>query len=49
MIDNAQLAMRGADMLIARVYATLATPQDRDEVFPRLEAEYRRASGRSAG
>jgi phosphoenolpyruvate carboxylase len=43
MIDNAQLALRGADMLIARVYATLASPQDRDEVFPRLEAEYRRS------
>jgi phosphoenolpyruvate carboxylase len=42
LVDNAQLALRGADMLIARVYATLAAPADREAVFPRLAAEYRR-------
>ena len=42
LVDNAQLALRGADMLIARVYATLATEPDRAAVFPLLEAEYRR-------
>ncbi len=42
MIDNAQLALRGADMLIARVYATLADPVDREAVFPRILEEYRR-------
>ena len=43
LVDNAQLALRGADMLIARVYATLADQADREEVFPRLEQEYRRS------
>jgi phosphoenolpyruvate carboxylase len=42
MIDNAQLALRGADMLIARVYATLAEPRDREQIFPCLHEEYRR-------
>jgi phosphoenolpyruvate carboxylase len=42
LVDNAQLALRGADMLIARVYATLAAPGDREAVFPRLREEYRR-------
>jgi phosphoenolpyruvate carboxylase len=42
LVDNAQLALRKADMLIAAVYATLAGPADRESVFPRLEAEYRR-------
>ena len=42
LVDNAQLALRGADMLIARVYATLAAEPDRAAVFPELEAEYRR-------
>jgi len=42
LVDNAQLALRGADMLIARVYATLAAPADREAVFPRLAEEYRR-------
>jgi len=42
LVDNAQLALRGADMLIARVYATLAAEADREAVFPRLEAEYRK-------
>jgi phosphoenolpyruvate carboxylase len=42
LVDNAQLALRGADMLIARVYATLAAEADRAAVFPLLEAEYGR-------
>ncbi len=42
-VDNAQLALREADMLIARVYATLAEPADREAVFPRIEQEYRRS------
>ena len=42
LVDNAQLALRGADMLIAAVYATLAPPADREAVFPRLREEYRR-------
>ena len=42
LVDNAQLALRGADRLIARVYATLAAKPDRAAVFPELEAEYRR-------
>jgi phosphoenolpyruvate carboxylase len=42
LVDNAQLALRGADMLIARVYATLAAEADRAAVLPELEAEYRR-------
>ncbi|HVO10794.1 MAG TPA: phosphoenolpyruvate carboxylase [Vicinamibacteria bacterium] len=41
--DNAQLALRGADMLIARVYSTLASPADREAVFPRLQEEYLRS------
>jgi phosphoenolpyruvate carboxylase len=42
LVDNAQLALRTADMLIAAVYATLADPADKEAVFARLEAEYRR-------
>ncbi len=42
LVDNAQLALRGADMLIARVYATLAAEPDRAAIFPELEREYRR-------
>jgi phosphoenolpyruvate carboxylase len=42
LVDNAQLALRGADMLIARVYSTLAAEPDRSAVFPQIEAEYRR-------
>ena len=44
LVDNAQLALRTADMLIAAVYATLADPADKEAVFPRLEAEYRRTA-----
>ncbi len=42
-VDNAQLALREADMRIARVYATLADPADREAVFPKVEQEYRRS------
>jgi len=42
LVDNAQLALRAADMLIAAVYATLADPADREAVFPRIRDEYRR-------
>ena len=42
LVDNAQLALRAADLLIAAVYATLADPRDREAVFPRLREEYRR-------
>jgi phosphoenolpyruvate carboxylase len=42
LVDNAQLALRTADRLIAAVYATLAAPADRDAMFPRLAEEYRR-------
>ena len=42
LVDNAQLALRGADLLIARVYATLAEEADRASVYPQLEAEFRR-------
>jgi phosphoenolpyruvate carboxylase len=45
LVDNAQLALRGADMLIAAVYATLAEPALREAVFPRLREEYRRTEG----
>jgi phosphoenolpyruvate carboxylase len=43
LVDNAQLALRGADRLIARVYAALASPADREAVFPRLAEEYERS------
>jgi phosphoenolpyruvate carboxylase len=42
MIDNAQVALRVADMRIAEVYATLADSADRAAVFPRLHEECRR-------
>jgi phosphoenolpyruvate carboxylase len=42
LVDNAQLALRTADELIAGVYASLAAPADRDAVFPRIAEEYRR-------
>ena len=40
LVDNAQLSLRKADLLIAEVYSSLAAPEDRAEVFPRLRAEY---------
>jgi phosphoenolpyruvate carboxylase len=42
LVDNAQLALRGADRLIARVYATLADPADREAVFPHIAEEFGR-------
>jgi phosphoenolpyruvate carboxylase len=42
LVDNAQLALRTADELIAGVYASLAAPADREAVFPRIAEEYRR-------
>ncbi|MEP7116401.1 MAG: phosphoenolpyruvate carboxylase [Acidobacteriota bacterium] len=41
-IDNSQVSMRKADMLIAGVYASLAEPADRDLVFGRIAAEFAR-------
>jgi phosphoenolpyruvate carboxylase len=40
LVDNAQLSLRKADMLIAEVYSALAAPEDRSLVFPRLRAEF---------
>jgi phosphoenolpyruvate carboxylase len=45
MIDNAQLALRRGDLLIAGVYAGLAEPGDREAVFPRLREEFTRTEG----
>jgi phosphoenolpyruvate carboxylase len=42
MLDNSQVSMRKADMLIAEVYASLAAPEDREAVFPRLREEFER-------
>jgi phosphoenolpyruvate carboxylase len=42
LVDNAQLALRRADELIAAVYASLAAPADREAVLPRLVGELRR-------
>ena len=39
-VDNAQLSLRKADLLIAEVYSSLASEADRAEVFPLLRAEY---------
>ncbi len=40
MIDNAQMSMRKADLLIAGVYTTLAALEVRDAIFPILRAEF---------
>lgn len=42
MIDNSQVSMRKADMLIAEVYASLAEPDDRDLVHTRIRDEFTR-------
>jgi len=54
-IDNVQLSLGKADLLIARVYSLLATERARDVVFPRLREEIEstlsavlRISGQSA-
>jgi phosphoenolpyruvate carboxylase len=41
-IDNAQVSMRKADMLIAEVYASLADPADRAQVFAMIRDEFGR-------
>jgi phosphoenolpyruvate carboxylase len=41
-IDNAQMSLRKADMLIAEVYATLADEEARGKIFHTLRAEYER-------
>jgi phosphoenolpyruvate carboxylase len=43
LVDNCQVSLRKADMLIAEVYASLADPGTRDAVFPVLRAEHQRA------
>ncbi len=40
MIDNAQMGMRKADMLIADVYSSLTDAQTRSEIFLALRKEY---------
>jgi phosphoenolpyruvate carboxylase len=42
MLDNSQVSMRKADMLIAGVYASLAEPADREAVFSRIHEEFAR-------
>ena len=42
MIDNSQVSMRKADMLIAEVYASLADAADRDLVYTRIRDEFTR-------
>jgi hypothetical protein len=42
MIDNAQVSLRKADMLIAGTYAMLADAETREAVFPALRAEFER-------
>jgi len=42
MIDNSQVSMRKADMLIAGVYASLADPTDREAVFSCIHEEFER-------
>jgi phosphoenolpyruvate carboxylase len=45
LVDNSQVSLRKADMLIAEVYAGLAEPGVREGVFPVLRAEHERAVG----
>ena len=42
LVDNSQVALRKADMLIAEVYSSLADPDVREKVFPVLRAEHER-------
>jgi phosphoenolpyruvate carboxylase len=44
-IDNAQMSMRKADLLIAGLYASLADAATRDAVLPLLRAEFERSEG----
>jgi phosphoenolpyruvate carboxylase len=42
LVDNSQVSLRKADMLIAEVYADLAEPRARQKVFPVVRAEHER-------
>ena len=42
LVDNSQVALRKADMLIAEVYSSLAEPDVREKVFPVFRAEHER-------
>jgi phosphoenolpyruvate carboxylase len=42
LVDNAQVSLRKADLLIGGVYAGLADLETRTEIFPLLRAEYER-------
>ena len=42
LVDNSQVSLRKADMLIAEVYSGLADPGVREQVFPVLRAEHER-------
>jgi len=42
MLDNVEMALAKADLRIAAAYASLARPQTRERVFPRLREEYER-------
>lgn len=44
LVDNSQVSLRKADMLIAEVYSGLADPPIRDQVFPLLRAEHERTT-----
>jgi len=43
MLDNAALSLARTEMDVARAYADLADDGPREQVFPRIEAEYERA------
>ena len=43
-LDNAAMAMAKSDMEIAALYADLADPELRERFFPRITAEYERAT-----
>ena len=45
LVDNSQVSLRKADMLIAEVYAGLADPGIRETVFPVVCAEHERTVG----
>jgi phosphoenolpyruvate carboxylase len=45
MIDNAQMSMRKADLLIAQVYARLAGEATRERVWPAIATEFERTEG----
>jgi phosphoenolpyruvate carboxylase len=42
LVNNSQVSLRKADMLIAEVYAGLARPQTRDAVWPAIRDEHER-------